>query len=171
VVVELATVCSSAGDAFRSLDQKDLVKNTFVLVSGDVVTNMELASAYREHLARRLASPAAILTLVRRRRAGRLAPAVPRPPRSVQRRAPASTASSGARWQVMKAGTSEAQRRRLGEGGLVVEVDARSQRLLRYEEQGTRGAASLDGHCWGERDAVEARARNARGRRHMARLE
>ena len=57
----------------------------------------------------------------------------------------------------MKAGTSEAQRRRLGEGGLVVAVDARSQRLLRYEEKGTRGAAAMDAHCWGERDAVEAR--------------
>ena len=59
--------------------------------------------------------------------------------------------------QVMKAGTSEGQRRRLGEGGLVVAVDARSQRLLRYEENGTRGAAALDAHCWGERDAVEVR--------------
>lgn len=58
----------------------------------------------------------------------------------------------------MKAGTSEAQRRRLGEGGLVVAVDARSQRLLRYEEKGTRGAAAMDAHCWGERDAVEARS-------------
>lgn len=58
----------------------------------------------------------------------------------------------------MKAGTSEAQRRRLGEGGLLVTMDARTQRLLRYEEQGSRGAASLDAHCWGERDAVEARA-------------
>lgn len=65
MVVELAMACSSAGDAFRSLDQKDLVKNTFVLVSGDVVVNMDLASAYREHLARRLASPAAIMTLAR----------------------------------------------------------------------------------------------------------
>ncbi|KAK9827334.1 hypothetical protein WJX81_006406 [Elliptochloris bilobata] len=121
VVVELAMACTSAGDAFRSLDQKDLVKNTFVLVSGDVVVNMDLAAAYREHRERRQASPSAILTLV------------------------------------MKAGTSEAQRRRLGEGGLVVAVDARSQRLLRYEEQGTRGAAALDAHCWGERDAVEVR--------------
>ena len=64
----------------------------------------------------------------------------------------------------MKAGTSEAQRRRLGEGGLVVAMDARSQRLLRYEEKGTRGAAALDAHCWGERDAVEARS----GRRGSA---
>ena len=59
--------------------------------------------------------------------------------------------------QVMKSGTSEAQRRRLGEGGLMVAVDARSQRLLRYEEMGTRGAAAMDAHCWGERNAVEAR--------------
>ena len=66
VVVELAVACTSAGDAFRSLDQKDLVKNTFVLVSGDVVTNMDLAAAYREHRERRQASPAAILTLARR---------------------------------------------------------------------------------------------------------
>ena len=65
VVVELAVACTSAGDAFRSLDQKDLVKNTFVLVSGDVVTNMDLAAAYREHRDRRQASPAAILTLAR----------------------------------------------------------------------------------------------------------
>ena len=65
VVVELAVACTSAGDAFRSLDQKDLVKNTFVLVSGDVVTNMDLAAAYREHRERRQASPAAILTLAR----------------------------------------------------------------------------------------------------------
>ena len=63
--MELAVACTSAGDAFRSLDQKDLVKNTFVLVSGDVVTNMDLAAAYREHRERRQASPAAILTLAR----------------------------------------------------------------------------------------------------------
>lgn len=63
--MELAVACTSAGDAFRSLDQKDLVKNTFVLVSGDVVTNTDLAAAYREHRERRQASPAAILTLAR----------------------------------------------------------------------------------------------------------
>ena len=36
--------------------------------------------------------------------------------------------------QVMKAGVDGAQRRRMGENGLLVAMDPRSQRLLRHEE-------------------------------------
>jgi hypothetical protein len=36
--------------------------------------------------------------------------------------------------QVMKAGVDGAQRRRMGENGLIVAMDPRSQRLLRHEE-------------------------------------
>lgn len=45
--------CTSAGDALRVVDQRNCVRGDFVLVSGDVVSNMRLDSALAAHRARR----------------------------------------------------------------------------------------------------------------------
>ena len=41
----VSTDCQSVGDAMRLLDHKDMLKSDFVLVSGDVITNMDLRRA------------------------------------------------------------------------------------------------------------------------------
>ena len=62
----ISTNCLSLGDALRLLDEKDVVKTDFVLVSGDVVTNMRLGAAMEEHRRRRAADKSSIMTLVMR---------------------------------------------------------------------------------------------------------
>jgi len=42
----------SEGDALRHLDQLDLIKGDFVLMSGDIVTNLSLAAVLQQHRAR-----------------------------------------------------------------------------------------------------------------------
>jgi hypothetical protein len=66
----VATNCLSAGDALRVLDQRDLIKSDFILVSGDVVSNVRLAPALAQHRARRAADRSALMTLVMRGGAG-----------------------------------------------------------------------------------------------------
>lgn len=56
--------CRSVGDALRLLDHRDFLKSDFVLVSGDVVTNMNLSLAFKEHLTRRSTDKSAIMSLV-----------------------------------------------------------------------------------------------------------
>lgn len=56
--------CMSVGDAMRMMDHKDLIKSDFVLVSGDVVTNMDLKRALEEHEKRRESDKSAIMTMV-----------------------------------------------------------------------------------------------------------
>lgn len=56
--------CMSVGDALRMMDHKDLIKSDFVLVSGDVITNMDLRKALEEHERRREADKSAIMTMV-----------------------------------------------------------------------------------------------------------
>mmetsp|Transcript_1893 Transcript_1893/g.5530 ORF Transcript_1893/g.5530 Transcript_1893/m.5530 type:complete len:764 (+) Transcript_1893:77-2368(+) len=60
------TTCSSAGEALRAIDQKHLIKNDFVLVTGDTVANMDLAAAVKAHRSRREKDKNAILTMVMR---------------------------------------------------------------------------------------------------------
>ena len=60
----VSTDCRSVGDAMRLLDHKDLLKSDFVLVSGDVVTNMDLRSALDTHQKRRIKDKMAIMTMV-----------------------------------------------------------------------------------------------------------
>lgn len=66
VQVVTITTCSSAGEALRTIDQKHLIKNDFVLVTGDTVANMDLAAAVKAHRDRREADKTAILTMVMR---------------------------------------------------------------------------------------------------------
>ncbi|KAJ3071818.1 hypothetical protein HDU98_004751 [Podochytrium sp. JEL0797] len=67
-VPRITTVVSqqlaSAGDALRDLDAKQLLKSDFILVSGDVVANMDLTKALDEHRARRLIDKNGIMTMV-----------------------------------------------------------------------------------------------------------
>jgi translation initiation factor eIF-2B subunit epsilon len=49
--------CMSAGEALRLVDQKQIIKDDFILVSGDVVTNMNLQAALTAHKTRRCDIP------------------------------------------------------------------------------------------------------------------
>ncbi|KAJ3387866.1 hypothetical protein HDU92_001754 [Lobulomyces angularis] len=54
----------SHGDALRELDQKGLLKSDFVLVSGDIISNMNLEKALKEHKARKLTDKNSMMTMV-----------------------------------------------------------------------------------------------------------
>ncbi|TPX42539.1 hypothetical protein SeMB42_g05085 [Synchytrium endobioticum] len=54
----------SMGDALREVDRKGLVKSDFVLISGDVVSNMNLEKAITVHKTRRSTDKNAIMTMV-----------------------------------------------------------------------------------------------------------
>ncbi|KAG0229127.1 nucleotide-diphospho-sugar transferase [Mortierella sp. GBAus27b] len=56
--------CMSVGDAMRELDAQQLIDTDFILVTGDVVSNMKLDKVLEEHRARRQADKSAIMTMV-----------------------------------------------------------------------------------------------------------
>ncbi|KAF3218379.1 hypothetical protein TWF679_000907 [Orbilia oligospora] len=56
----------SVGDVMRELDQSRLIKEDFILVSGDIVSNIPLQGILKEHKARRLADKNCIMTSVLR---------------------------------------------------------------------------------------------------------
>lgn len=60
----VARNCLSAGEALRALDQKDIIKGDFLLVSGDTVANVDLGPALAAHRARRERDKNAIMTMV-----------------------------------------------------------------------------------------------------------
>ena len=64
VMVITSTSCLSSGEALRIIDQRDVVKSDFVLVSGDIVANVDLQSLVQAHKARRQQDKASIMTLV-----------------------------------------------------------------------------------------------------------
>lgn len=64
--IVVSTNCVSVGEALRVMDGQDAIKSDFVLVAGDVISNMRLAPALATHRARRAADKAAILTMVMR---------------------------------------------------------------------------------------------------------
>jgi translation initiation factor eIF-2B subunit epsilon len=66
VTTVVSTSCLSAGEALRLIDQKDIIKGDFVLVSGDTVSNLNLAPVLEAHRARRAADKNAIMTMVSR---------------------------------------------------------------------------------------------------------
>ncbi len=55
--------CISAGEALRLIDHKHVIRSDFVLVSGDVVTNMDLREALEAHRARRKREKLAVMTV------------------------------------------------------------------------------------------------------------
>ncbi|XP_048578776.1 translation initiation factor eIF-2B subunit epsilon isoform X2 [Nematostella vectensis] len=56
--------CLSTGDALREIDRKSLIRSDFVLVSGDVVSNMKLDKVLQEHKARRQKMKTSVMTMV-----------------------------------------------------------------------------------------------------------
>eukprot|EP00249_Psilotum_nudum_P016024 c25616_g1_i1 orf=549-2774(-) len=56
--------CVSAGDALRFIDQRNVVRGDFVLVSGDTVSNMSLTKVLQEHRERRKKDKLAVMTMV-----------------------------------------------------------------------------------------------------------
>lgn len=64
VSVVTSTACLSAGEALRLVDQKDVIKSDFVLVSGDIVANADLKALVQEHKGRRQQDKSAIMTMV-----------------------------------------------------------------------------------------------------------
>ncbi|KAL4934008.1 translation initiation factor eIF2B catalytic subunit epsilon [Aspergillus undulatus] len=62
----LKSTSTSVGDVMRDLDGKHLITGDFIVVSGDVVSNMPIESALAKHRARRQADKNAIMTMVLR---------------------------------------------------------------------------------------------------------
>ncbi|KAG0647048.1 eIF-2B GDP-GTP exchange factor subunit epsilon [Hyphodiscus hymeniophilus] len=60
------TTARSVGDALRDLDARDLITGDFLLVHGDLVSNLPIDGALARHRARRIADKNAIMTMVLR---------------------------------------------------------------------------------------------------------
>jgi translation initiation factor eIF-2B subunit epsilon len=60
------TTARSVGDAMRDLDARDLITGDFLLVHGDLVSNLPIDEALAKHRARRIADKNAIMTMVLR---------------------------------------------------------------------------------------------------------
>lgn len=56
--------CFSVGDALREIDRQSLLKNDFVLISGDVVSNMKLEQVLLEHKDRRKKDKSSLMTMI-----------------------------------------------------------------------------------------------------------
>ncbi|KAL3426263.1 translation initiation factor eif-2b epsilon [Phlyctema vagabunda] len=62
----MKTTARSVGDAMRDLDARDVIVGDFLLVHGDLVSNLPIDGALSAHRARRLANKDAIMTLILR---------------------------------------------------------------------------------------------------------
>ncbi|CAI7607236.1 unnamed protein product [Penicillium pancosmium] len=62
----LKSVSSSVGEVMRDLDSKHLITGDFLVVSGDVISNLPIEAALTKHRARREADKNAIMTMVLR---------------------------------------------------------------------------------------------------------
>lgn len=56
--------CLSTGDALREIDSRSLIRSDFVLVSGDLVSNMDLERAVREHKERKRTIKDSVMTMI-----------------------------------------------------------------------------------------------------------
>lgn len=56
--------CYSLGDAMRDIDSQSLIRSDFVLVSGDLVSNMKLKEVIMEHKERRKKNKMSVMTVV-----------------------------------------------------------------------------------------------------------
>ncbi|KAI9291603.1 nucleotide-diphospho-sugar transferase [Neoconidiobolus thromboides FSU 785] len=54
----------SVGDALRDIDSKSIIRSDFILLSGDIVSNMKLQEAVNAHKARRLKNKDIIMTML-----------------------------------------------------------------------------------------------------------
>ncbi|MEW5304708.1 MAG: hypothetical protein WDW36_007300 [Sanguina aurantia] len=64
VTVIVSTNCLSAGEALRSVDERNIIKSDFILVSADTVSNMQLGPVLAAHMKRRAEDKNAIMTMV-----------------------------------------------------------------------------------------------------------
>ncbi|KAJ5949446.1 translation initiation factor eIF-2B subunit epsilon [Penicillium verhagenii] len=62
----LKSTSASVGDVMRDLDGKHLITGDFIVVSGDVISNMPIEGALNKHRARRATDKNAIMTMVLR---------------------------------------------------------------------------------------------------------
>jgi translation initiation factor eIF-2B subunit epsilon len=62
----LKSSATSVGDAMRDIDNRGLITGDFLLVPGDVVSNLPIDAALQRHRARRIADKNAIMTVVLR---------------------------------------------------------------------------------------------------------
>ena len=59
------TGCTNAGDALRELDRRNVIKSDpFLLMQGDVVTNVDVTQVLKDHAERRKKDSAAIMTVL-----------------------------------------------------------------------------------------------------------
>jgi len=56
--------CLSLGDALRDLEAKSIIRSDFVLVHGDLVANLKLASIFEEHKQRKTSVKGAVMTML-----------------------------------------------------------------------------------------------------------
>jgi translation initiation factor eIF-2B subunit epsilon len=64
VTVVINDACVSVGDALRDLEGKATIRSDFVLIYGDVVSNLKLANVVDEHRRRRQLVKGAVMTMV-----------------------------------------------------------------------------------------------------------
>ncbi len=64
VTTIVSTSCVSVGEALRLIDYRDVIQNDFILVSGDTVSNVNLAPIIKAHKDRRAVDKQAIFTMV-----------------------------------------------------------------------------------------------------------
>ena len=68
VGMEVCTIvsdsCLSLGDVLRDLEAKSIIRSDFVLVHGDLVSNLKLASIFEEHKQRRSLVKGAVMTVL-----------------------------------------------------------------------------------------------------------
>ncbi|QMW27815.1 hypothetical protein G4B84_003104, partial [Aspergillus flavus NRRL3357] len=62
----LKSTSTSVGDVMRDLDGKHLITGDFIVVSGDVISNLPIEGALTQHRARRAANKDAIMTMILR---------------------------------------------------------------------------------------------------------
>ncbi|KAL9035746.1 MAG: hypothetical protein Q9214_006445 [Letrouitia sp. 1 TL-2023] len=62
----LKSDATSVGDALRDLDHRDLITGDFILVSGDVISNISIEASLAKHRARREKDKNAIMTMLLR---------------------------------------------------------------------------------------------------------
>ncbi|XP_052078561.1 translation initiation factor eIF-2B subunit epsilon-like isoform X2 [Mytilus californianus] len=60
----LSEGCLSMGDAMREIEDKSLIRSDFILVYGDIVSNLDLRSTIQEHKRRREKDKNAVMTVI-----------------------------------------------------------------------------------------------------------
>ena len=64
LTIMMSENCYSLGDAMRDIDSQSLIRSDFILVSGDLVSNMKLKEVIMEHKERRKKDKMSVMTVV-----------------------------------------------------------------------------------------------------------